>query len=52
MSIIAFLDEFKVMAAPPKQQLQEYKAQGKKVIGCFAPYAPEELIHAAGMLPM
>ena len=30
MSINALLDEFKVKAATPKQQLQEYKAQGKK----------------------
>ncbi|HEX78194.1 MAG TPA: 2-hydroxyacyl-CoA dehydratase [Dehalococcoidia bacterium] len=29
----------------------EYKAQGKKVIGVFDPHMPEELIHAAGMLP-
>lgn len=33
MSINALFDEFKVKAATPKQQLAEYKAQGKKVIG-------------------
>ena len=37
MSINALLDEFKVKAATPKQQLAEYKAQGKKVIGVL-PY--------------
>ena len=29
----------------------EYKAQGKKVIGTFTPYVPDEVIYAAGMLP-
>ena len=33
MSVNALLEEFKVKAATPKQQLAEYKAQGQKVIG-------------------
>lgn len=36
----------------PRAQLDNYLAAGKKVIGCFAPYAPEELVHASGMIPM
>lgn len=52
MSINALLDEFKVKASTPKQQLAEYKAQGKKVIGVLPYYAPEELVYAAGMVPM
>lgn len=36
----------------PRARLECYLAAGKKVIGCFAPYAPEELIHASGMIPM
>ena len=52
MSINALLDEFKEKAATPKQQLAEYKAQGKKVIGVLPYYAPEELVYAAGMVPM
>ena len=52
MSINALLDEFKLKAATPKQQLAEYKAQGKKVIGVLPYYAPEELVYAAGMVPM
>lgn len=52
MSINALLDEFKVKAASPKQQLAEYKAQGKKVIGVLPYYAPEELVYASGMVPM
>lgn len=36
----------------PRAQMEHYLAQGKKVVGCFAPYAPEELVHASGMIPM
>ena len=42
----------KVKAATPKQQLAEYKAQGKKVVGVLPYYAPEELVYAAGIVPM
>lgn len=52
MSINALLDEFKVKAATPKQQLAEYKAQGKKVVGVLPYYAPEELVYATGIVPM
>lgn len=51
MSINALLDEFKGIAASPKQQLENYKAQGKKAIGVLPYYAPEELVYAAGMVP-
>lgn len=36
----------------PRAQMDRYLAQGKKVVGCFAPWAPEELVHASGMIPM
>ena len=36
----------------PRAQLDYYLSQGKKVVGCFAPWAPEELVHASGMIPM
>ena len=36
----------------PRAQLDYYLSQGKKVIGCYAPWAPEELVHASGMIPM
>lgn len=51
MSINALLDEFKVIAASPKAQLESYKSQGKKAIGVLPYYAPEELVYAAGMVP-
>ena len=36
----------------PRARLEHYLAQGKQVVGCFAPYTPEELVHACGMIPM
>lgn len=35
----------------PRAWLDHYLAQGKKVIGCFPVYTPEELVHASGMIP-
>jgi benzoyl-CoA reductase/2-hydroxyglutaryl-CoA dehydratase subunit BcrC/BadD/HgdB len=46
------LARFKAACDNPRGQLEHYLKQGKKVVGCFAPYAPEELVHAAGMIPM
>ena len=52
MSIDARIQEFAKIAAAPKAQLAKYKAQGKQVIGVLPYYAPEELVYAAGMVPM
>ena len=52
MSIEALLKEFAEVSANPKAQLEKYKAAGKKVIGVLPYYAPEELVYAAGMVPM
>jgi bcr-type benzoyl-CoA reductase subunit C len=46
------IKEFKDIAYNPKNQLAKYKSQGKKVIGCFPYYIPEELVYAADMVPM
>ena len=46
------LADFKGIADEPRKQLDKYLAQGKKVVGVFPVYTPEELIHAAGMVPM
>lgn len=46
------IDELQRAAAHPEERLQYYLAQGKKVIGCFPVYVPEELVHASGMIPM
>lgn len=45
------LDKFTAIAANPDKQLSAYLAQGKKVIGCFPYYVPEELVLAADMVP-
>jgi len=52
MSIEVLLKEFAEVSAHPRRQIKEYKAQGKKVIGVLPYYAPEELVYAAGMVPM
>jgi len=36
---------------PESVSVKDWKATGRKVIGWFNPYIPEEIIHAAGMLP-
>ena len=36
---------------PESVAVKEWKATGRFVIGWFNPYVPEEIIHAAGMLP-
>jgi len=48
------LDKFrKVNSTFPKtEQILEYKRQGKKVFGWLCTYVPEEIIHAAGALPI
>jgi benzoyl-CoA reductase subunit C len=36
---------------PESVTVKDWQATGRKVIGWFNPYIPEEIIHAAGMLP-
>ncbi len=45
------LNQFSDIAANPRKQLDKYLAQGKKAIGCFPYYAPEEIVYAADMVP-
>jgi benzoyl-CoA reductase subunit C len=37
---------------PESITVKEWKAKQRRVIGWFNPYVPEEIIHAAGMLPI
>jgi len=37
---------------PKTAQVMDYKRQGRKVFGWFCTYVPEEIIHAAGALPV
>lgn len=46
----AVLSRIRRVAKNPGAQLKEYISKDKKAIGCMY-YAPEELIHAAGMIP-
>ena len=46
------IESLKQACQNPRAQLDKYLAEGKKVIGCFEPYTPEELVHASGMIPL
>lgn len=47
------LSQLKDIAANPKKALDDYKAEtGKGAVGIMPIYAPEELVHATGYLPM
>lgn len=49
----AILDLFAEIVADPYPRLREWKARtGRKVLGCLPMYVPEEIIHAAGALPV
>lgn len=52
MEIKELLEKFKHIANNPREQLDNYLAQGKKAIGVFPYYAPEEIAHAGGLVPM
>ena len=45
------LKGFELIASNPRKQLDKYLNQGKKAIGCFPYYVPEELVYAAEMVP-
>ena len=40
------------VATHPELILRDHLARGEKVVGCIPLYTPEELVHAAGMIPM
>lgn len=47
------IQTFQEIANNPKKMVDEYKKEvGKEVIGVMPIYAPEEIIHAAGCLPV
>jgi len=48
------LDLFREVNAtfPKTKEIQDYKQKGKKVLGWLCTYVPEEIIHAAGALPV
>ncbi len=53
MELKNILEILDAAANSPKKAVDEYiKTTGNKVIGCFPVYTPEEIVHAAGMLPI
>lgn len=51
-NIESLLAQFADIADNPKRQLDQFITAGKKVIGCYPYYVPEELVCAVGMVPM
>lgn len=51
MEIKELLEKFRECANNPRKKLDDYLAQGKKAVGVFPYYAPEEIIYAGGMVP-
>ena len=53
-STIKLLDQFRRVNAtfPETAEIKETKAGGKRVFGWLCSYVPEELIYAAGALPV
>ena len=51
---LAIMNRFKEIndTFPKTREILEHKAQGKKAIGWLCTYVPEEIIHAAGILPI
>lgn len=52
MEINQLLEKFDYVANNQRKQIEKYLAEGKKVVGVFPYYAPEEIIHAAGAVPI
>ena len=46
------LARFHEIAVSPRQQMDFYLKQGKKVVLCVPGYTPDEIIHSMGMVPM
>ena len=51
-NIKSLLAQFVDIADNPKRKLDKFISEGKKVIGCYPYYVPEELVYATGMIPM
>ena len=52
-TIAEIIKEFKEIADHPKKAMEDYKKEtGKGAVGIMPVYCPEEIVHAAGYLPM
>jgi len=45
------ISELITIASSPRKQLDGYLSHGRKAVGCMPYFCPEELVHAAGMVP-
>ncbi len=52
MNLNELISKLEYTANHPKKMMEEYIGEGKKVIGTMPVYTPEEIVHAAGMVPM
>lgn len=50
--IESLINELKEVAYHPKRQFEAFKSEGKKVVGVMPYHVPEEMVYAAGMVPM
>ena len=51
--MLKLLDTFKAYCQQPYRRAAEWRAESKgKVIGCLPMYFPDEIVHAAGVLPV
>lgn len=52
-AITKIMAQMQAAVKHPNQVIRDYKKKtGKGVVGCFPYYTPEEIVHAAGMLPV
>ncbi len=52
MAITKYIEPFKDAVEQAGPRLEKLAAEGKRILGYFCPYAPVELIHACGCLPV
>lgn len=53
MKIESIINQLTLAAASPKKSIADICSKsGKQAIGCVAPYVPEEIVYAAGCIPV
>ncbi|TPW90796.1 2-hydroxyacyl-CoA dehydratase, partial [Proteus mirabilis] len=50
-TLTQLFDELQAVVDNPVAQLDGFIRSGKKVVGCFPEYTPNEIVYAAGMVP-
>ena len=46
------ISKFQEVSNHPQKTVLNYKSQGKRLVGMMPYYAPEEIVYAAGCLPV